>query len=99
MQYSIYHMTLKSHLFANFEPKNHDFDIRKRDVFMDVNTCCNVICIFNPLMDYRFKCMALLHSQTQHHMINRGSYMSAHVLLNLSNEFGKKIRCEALLRI
>ena len=27
---------------------------------------------------------------------NRGSYMSAHVLLNLLNELGKKIRCEAL---
>ena len=26
----------------------------------------------------------------------RGSYMSAHVLLNLLNELGKKIRCEAL---
>ena len=25
--------------------------------------------------------------------------MSAHVLLNLSNEFGKKIRCEALSSI
>ena len=26
----------------------------------------------------------------------RGSYMSAHVLLNLLNELGKKIRCEAM---
>ena len=30
------------------------------------------------------------------HILHRGSYMSAHVLLNLSNELGKKIRCEAL---
>ena len=29
-------------------------------------------------------------------LLNRGSYMSAHVLLNLLNELGKKIRCEAL---
>ena len=28
--------------------------------------------------------------------INRGSYTSAHVLLNLLNELGEKIRCEAL---
>ena len=27
--------------------------------------------------------------------INGGFYMSAHVLLNLSNEFGKKVKCEA----
>ena len=27
--------------------------------------------------------------------IHRGSYMSAHVLLNLLNELGEKIRCEA----
>ena len=26
---------------------------------------------------------------------NRGSYMSAHVLLNLLNELGKEIKCEA----
>ena len=28
--------------------------------------------------------------------LNRGSYMSAHVLLNLLNELGEKIRCEVL---
>ena len=27
--------------------------------------------------------------------IHRGSYMSAHVLLNLLNEFGKRDKCEA----
>ena len=27
---------------------------------------------------------------------HRGSYMSAHVLLNLLNKLGKKIRCKAL---
>ena len=31
--------------------------------------------------------------------IHPGSYISAHVLLNLLNELGKKIRCEALPRI
>ena len=30
---------------------------------------------------------------------NRGSYMKAHVLWNISNELGKMIRCEALLSI
>ena len=30
------------------------------------------------------------------YFIYRGSYMSAHVLLNLLNELGEKIRCEAL---
>ena len=37
IQDSIYHMTLISHLLANFTPKRHDFTIRKRDIFMDVN--------------------------------------------------------------
>ena len=31
--------------------------------------------------------------------IYRGSYMSAHVLLNLLNEFGKRVRCEAFLSV
>ena len=30
------------------------------------------------------------------HWNNRGSYMNAHALLNLLNELGKKIRCEAM---
>ena len=29
-------------------------------------------------------------------LLNRGSYMSAHVLLNLLNKLGGKIRCEAV---
>ena len=29
----------------------------------------------------------------------RGSYVSAHILLNLLNKLGEKIRCEALLSI
>ena len=33
---------------------------------------------------------------TTNHRLDRGSYMNAHVLLNLLNEFGKKIRREAL---
>ena len=37
MQDSIYHMTLKSHFIRNFALKRHAFDIRKRDVFVDVN--------------------------------------------------------------
>ena len=32
-------------------------------------------------------------------VLNRGPSLSAHVLLNLLNELGKKIRCEALPRI
>ena len=32
-------------------------------------TFCLPFCIFNPLVDYRFSCMALLHSQTRRHMI------------------------------
>ena len=31
--------------------------------------------------------------------LHRGSYMSAHVLLNLLNKLGKKIRCEAMHNI
>ena len=31
------HMTLKSHFISKFALKRHDFAIRKRDVFMDVN--------------------------------------------------------------
>ena len=30
-----------------------------------------------------------------HHPLNRGSYMSAHLLLNLLNKLGKEIKCEA----
>ena len=30
-----------------------------------------VFCIFNPLVDYRFKCIKLLHSQTRRHMIKK----------------------------
>ena len=37
MQDSVYHMTLKSHFVSKFALKRHDFAIRKRDVFMDVN--------------------------------------------------------------
>ena len=37
MQDSFYHMTLKSHFISKFRTKRHDFAIRKRDVFMDVN--------------------------------------------------------------
>ena len=32
-------------------------------------------------------------------LLNRGPYMSAHLLLNLLNEMEKKMRCEALLSI
>ena len=37
MQDSIYHMTLKSHFISKIALKGHNFAIRKRDVFMDVN--------------------------------------------------------------
>ena len=37
-----------------------------------------------------------LHAVEIQVFLNRGSYMSVHVLLNLSNELGKKIRSEAL---
>ena len=39
--------------------------------------------------------MALHHSQTGRHMINIGSYMSVHVLLNLLKSWGKAIKYEA----
>ena len=54
MQDSIYHVTLLRIVLANFAPKHHDFAISKRDVFMEVNDVIyDVICIFNPLVDYR----------------------------------------------
>ena len=37
MQDSVYHMTQKLHLLANFALKRHDFAIIKRDISMDVN--------------------------------------------------------------
>ena len=40
--------------------------------------------------------MALYHSDTGRHVINRGSYMSAHVLLNLLNESGKRDQMRGL---
>ena len=33
--------------------------------------------------------------QNKIYMLHRGSYMSAHVLLNLLNELGKRDKCEA----
>ena len=42
MQDYIYHMTLKSHFINKFALKGHDFAIRKRDVFMDVNASYNI---------------------------------------------------------
>ena len=37
------------------------------------------------------------HTMTSYFLLvrNRGSYMSAHVLLNLLNKLGKEIKCEA----
>ena len=46
---------LNSILLASFALKRSDFAIRKREVYMDVNVKrYDVICIFNPLVDYRF---------------------------------------------
>ena len=56
MQDSIYHLTLKLYLICNFCIKMSRFRHQKRNVFMDVKEQCyevKVICIFNPLMDYR----------------------------------------------
>ena len=36
------------------------------------------------------------HSQTQRHVINRGSYMSAHVLLHTLNMLGKRDKMRGL---
>ena len=55
MQDSIYHMSLKSIFISEFCTKRQYFSLRKRDVFMDIKAQCNeVICIFNPLVEYRF---------------------------------------------
>ena len=35
-QDSIYHMILKSNFISDLCTKSHDFDLRKRDIFMDV---------------------------------------------------------------
>ena len=59
----------------------------------------DVICfpkIDKPLVVYRFYCMALFHSQARRHMINRESYISAHVLLNLLNKLGKRDKMRGL---
>ena len=37
MQDSIYHMALHSHFIRKFALKCHDFALRKREVYMDVN--------------------------------------------------------------
>ena len=45
---------MSAHFFAIFESKRQDFAIRKCAVVMNVNAkCYQVICIFNPLVDYR----------------------------------------------
>ena len=54
MQDSIYHMTLKSDFISKFALKGHNFTIRKCGVFMDKAKRYDIICIFNPLADYRF---------------------------------------------
>ena len=48
MQDSIYHMTLKLHFITKFCTKTSRFRNNKTRWSMDV------ICIFNPLVDYRF---------------------------------------------
>ena len=37
MQGSINHITIKWHFISKFALKGHDFAIRKRDLYMDVN--------------------------------------------------------------
>ena len=39
--------------------------------------------------------MCLILCISSYIYIERGSYMSAHVLLNLLNELGEEIKCEA----
>ena len=54
----------------------------------------DVICILNPVVDYRFKCMASLHSQTQRHMIisiNTYSYSAFQTSVQFTQIYQKMI--------
>ena len=46
-------------------------------------------------MDEQTILVILLRKKCSREVTHRGSYMSAHVLLNLLNEFRKVIKCEA----
>ena len=49
---------------------------------------------------YLYKmCLKMIVWKITNTSLYKGSYMSAHVLLNLLNELGKKIRCEAMQSI
>ena len=64
MQDTIYHMTPKSHFSSKFVLKRHDLVNRKRGIlYRRQPIMLSVICIFNPLVDYHFWCVVLLHSQ------------------------------------
>ena len=55
MQDSIYYMTLKSHFISKICTKTSRFRQKKTQCFINVNAKrYDVICIFNPLVDYRF---------------------------------------------
>ena len=75
---SIYHMTntLKSHFSRK---KRYNFVIVYATLFL---TSYRVPKIDKPLVVYRFYCMALFHSQTRRHMINKITpfQMSRHCL-------------------
>ena len=51
--------------------------------------------LFNIILFCHYD-VVYVHAFEHKWIIYRGSYMSAHVLLNLLNDLGKKIRCEAL---
>ena len=77
-QDSIYHMTLKSHFIRDFRIKTSRFRHKKTRRFLWTSVH-NVICIYNPRVDYRFQCM-VLHSQTQRHMKNKNNDLSKNQL-------------------
>ena len=57
MQDSIYHMTLKSHFNANFAPNITTLPLKKRCFYGHQHIMLrrnDIICICNPLVDYRF---------------------------------------------
>ena len=64
MQDSIYHMTLKLHSHLNFNISPLENVTFLWTSTLKVTKRIQVICIVNPLVDYRFQCMSLLHSQT-----------------------------------
>ena len=82
MQDSIYHMTLNRIFFFFFfflQILHQNIAVSPLENTFFLWKSYDVICTFNQLVDYCFKCIASLHSQMRRHMINLYIYEHGYV--------------------